>query len=184
VGFFKDIKSTLGSATEAAKASRQAAEAQATAAQAGLTEGTYDPNDPGFDPVEGVTLEQYAKLCKAVAGAGLKDEAEVDQWSQQQGLEAGQFKRVSDEFTKRNGHEPGADQPVSGCSTPRAELYRARNHTGDGRRRRAGARCVTARRARADSRDGRRTPRLACGAPCPSSTRGSTRSSSPSSRRG
>jgi hypothetical protein len=106
VGFFKDIKSTLGSATEAAKAApaaKQAAEAQATAAQAGLTEGTYDPNDPGFDPVEGVTLEQYAKLCKAVAGAGLKDEAEVDQWSQQQGLEAGQFKRVSDEFTKRMG---------------------------------------------------------------------------------
>jgi hypothetical protein len=106
VGFFKDIKSTLGSATEAAKsapAAKQAAEAQATTAQAGLVEGTYDANDPGFEPVEGVTLEQYAKLCKAVAGAGLKDEAEVDQWSQQQGLQAGQFKRVSDEFTKRMG---------------------------------------------------------------------------------
>jgi hypothetical protein len=92
VGFFKDIKSTLGSATEAAKsapAAKQAAEAQATTAQAGLVEGTYDANDPGFEPVEGVTLEQYAKLCKAVAGAGLKDEAEVDQWSQQQGLKAG-----------------------------------------------------------------------------------------------
>jgi hypothetical protein len=106
VGFFKDIKSTLGSATEAAKAApaaKQAAESQATAMQAGLVEGTYDPNDPGFEPVEGVTLDQYAKLCKAVAGAGLKDEAEVDQWSQQQGLQAGQFKRVSDEFTKRMG---------------------------------------------------------------------------------
>ena len=30
-------------------------------------------------------------------------EAEVDQWSQQQGLQAGQFKRVSDEFTRRMG---------------------------------------------------------------------------------
>ena len=39
----------------------------------------------------------------AVAGAGLKDEAEVDQWAQQQGLQAGQFKRVNDEFTKRMG---------------------------------------------------------------------------------
>jgi hypothetical protein len=38
-----------------------------------------------------------------VAGAGLKDEADVDQWAQQQGLQAGQFKRVSDEFTKRMG---------------------------------------------------------------------------------
>ena len=102
MGFFKDIKSTLGSATEAAKnapAAKQAAEAQATAMQAGMTEGSYDPNDPGFEPVEGVTLEQYAKLCKAVAGAGLKDEADVDQWAQQQGLQAGQFKRVYDEFT-------------------------------------------------------------------------------------
>jgi hypothetical protein len=106
VGFFKDIKSTLGSATEAAKhapAAKQAAEAQATAAQAGLTEGTYDPNDPGFEPVEGVSVEQYAKLCKSLAGAGLKDEAEVDQWAQQHGLQSGQFKRVNDEFTKRMG---------------------------------------------------------------------------------
>ena len=106
MGFFKDIKSTLGSATEAAKsapAAKQAAEAQATAMQAGMTEGSFDPNDPGFEPVEGVTLEQYAKLCKAVAGAGLKDEAEVDTWAQQQGLQAGQFKRVNDEFTKRMG---------------------------------------------------------------------------------
>ena len=106
MGFFKDIKSTLGSATEAAKnapAAKQAAEAQATAMQAGMTDGSYDPNDPGFEPVEGVTLEQYAKLCKAVAGAGLKDEAEVDQWAQQRGLQSGQFKRVNDEFTKRMG---------------------------------------------------------------------------------
>ena len=106
MGFFKDIKSTLGSATEAAKnapAAKQAAEARATEAQAGLVDGTQDPNDPGFEPVEGVTLDQYAKLCKAVAGSGLKDEAEVDQWAQQQGLEVGQFKRVSEEFTKRMG---------------------------------------------------------------------------------
>ncbi|HEV8207903.1 MAG TPA: hypothetical protein VGR04_14565 [Acidimicrobiia bacterium] len=106
MGFFKDIKSTLGSATEAAKnapAAKQAAEDRATEAQAGLVDGTQDPNDPGFEPVEGVTLDQYAKLCKSVAGAGLKDEAEVDQWAQQQGLQTGQFKRVSDEFTKRMG---------------------------------------------------------------------------------
>ena len=106
MGLFKNVKDTLASATEITKnapAAKQAAEAQATAAQAGLTEGTYDPNDPGFEPVEGVSLEQYAKLCKALAGAGLKDEAEVDQWAQQQGLESGQFKRVNDEFTKRMG---------------------------------------------------------------------------------
>jgi hypothetical protein len=106
VGFFKDIKSTLGSATEAAKnapAAKQAADANAEALQVGLTPDTVDPNDPGFEPVAGVTLDQYAKLCKAVAGAGLKDEAEVDQWATQQGLGTGQFKRVSDEFTKRMG---------------------------------------------------------------------------------
>ena len=106
MGFFKDIKSTLGSATEAAKnapAAKQAADANAEALQVGLTPDTVDANDPGFEPVEGVTLDQYAKLCKAVAGAGLKDEAEVDQWATQQGLGTGQFKRVSDEFTKRMG---------------------------------------------------------------------------------
>jgi hypothetical protein len=106
VGFFNDFKSTLGSATDAAKnapAAKQAAEAQAPALQSGLSEGSYDPNDPGFEPVEGVTLEQYAKLCKAVASAGLKEEAEVDQWARQQGLQPGQFKRVNDEFTKRMG---------------------------------------------------------------------------------
>jgi hypothetical protein len=100
VGFFKDIKSTLGSATEAAKASKQMQDEMA-----GIQSGQvgYDPNDPGFEPVEGVALEQYAKLCKTLASAGLKDEAEVDQWAQQQGLQAGQFKRVNDEFTKRTG---------------------------------------------------------------------------------
>ena len=106
MGFFKDINSTLGSATEAAKnapAAKQAAEDRATEAQAGLVDGTQDPNDPGFEPVEGVTLDQYAKLCKAVARARLKVEAEVEQWAQQQGLQTGQFKRVSDEFTKRMG---------------------------------------------------------------------------------
>jgi hypothetical protein len=106
VGIFKNFKDTMAGATEAAKhapAAKQAAEAQATAAQAGLTEGTYDPGDPGFEPVEGITLDQYAKLCKALAGAGLKDEAEVDQWAQEQGLQAGQFKRVNEEFTKRMG---------------------------------------------------------------------------------
>ena len=106
MGFFKDIKSTLGSATEAAKnapAAKQAADANAEALQAGLTPDTVDPNDPGFEPVEGVTLEQYAKLCKSLAGAGLKDEAQVDGWAQQQGLTEGQFKRVNDEYTKRMG---------------------------------------------------------------------------------
>jgi hypothetical protein len=106
VGFFKDVKNTVANTVDAAKnapAAKQAAEARATEAQAGLVDGTQDPNDPGFEPVEGVTLEQYAKLCKAVAGAGLKDEAEVDQWAEQQGLQAGQFKRVSEEFTKRMG---------------------------------------------------------------------------------
>jgi len=106
VGFFKDVKNTVANTVDAAKnapAAKQAAEVRATEAQAGLVDGTQDPNDPGFEPVEGVTLEQYARLCKAVAGAGLKDEAEVDQWAEQQGLQAGQFKRVSDEFTRRMG---------------------------------------------------------------------------------
>jgi hypothetical protein len=106
VGLFKNVKDSMANLTEAAKhapAAKQSAEAQATAAQAGLTEGTYDPNDAGFEPVEGITLEQYAKLCKALAGAGLKDEAQVDEWAQEQGLQTGQFKRVNDEFTKRMG---------------------------------------------------------------------------------
>jgi hypothetical protein len=106
VGFFKDVKNTVANTVDAAKnapVAKQAAEARSTEAQAGLVDGTQDPNDLGFEPVEGVTLEQYAKLCKAVAGAGLKDEAEVDQWAEQQGLQAGQFKRVSEEFTKRMG---------------------------------------------------------------------------------
>ena len=99
----QDDIEVVGEAAKNAPAAKQAAEAQATAAQAGIVDGTQDPNDPGFEPVEGVTLDQYAKLCKAVAGAGLKDEADVDQWAQQQGLDAGQFKRVNEEFTRRMG---------------------------------------------------------------------------------
>jgi hypothetical protein len=52
-------------------------------------------------------LEQSHGTCSSVGDAsscaGLKDEAEVDQWAQEQGLQTGQFKRVSEEFTKRMG---------------------------------------------------------------------------------
>ena len=65
MGFFKDIKSTLGSATEAAKnapAAKQAADANAEALQAGLTPDTVDPNDPvGFESF----YATYAAASKA-----------------------------------------------------------------------------------------------------------------------
>src|SRR5437016_14682892 len=59
VGFFKNIKSTMGSATEAAKYSKQVGN-EISGIQSG--ELGYDPNDPAVAPSAGVDRDPEARI--------------------------------------------------------------------------------------------------------------------------
>lgn len=98
MGLFKDLKRTT-QAVAAAPQAKAAAEAEAAALRA----TDIDPDDPVLEPVEGVTIERYAELCAALAGAGLASEADVDTWAVAQGLEPGSYQRVSEAWNTRMG---------------------------------------------------------------------------------
>lgn len=80
MGKFKDAKDALGKAGDLASgaaAQQHAAEDYAASLQAGLTPDSFDPNDPGFAPIDGVDLDAYAKGTAAMAKAGVTDEDEA-----------------------------------------------------------------------------------------------------------
>ena len=109
MGFFKDIKSTLGSATEAAKAApaaKQAAEAQATEMQAGLIEGTYDPTDPAFAPIEGVDCDTYARIMGGLGKNMVMGPENVEAYVTSNGVKPGTWGDVSIAWTGRMQQYP------------------------------------------------------------------------------
>ena len=73
----KDAMGNLGDLASGAAAQKQAAEDLAASYQTGLTPDSFDPNDPGFAPIDGVDLDAYAKGTAAIAKAGAKDEDEA-----------------------------------------------------------------------------------------------------------
>ena len=104
MGFFKDKSDSIQNAMNAAQNAPQAqanAEAQAAALNAGMTPDSFDPNDPGFAPIEGITLEEYVRLAKLVTTAGIQTAEEVDPFMVTQGLPAGGWKTISDGWNAR-----------------------------------------------------------------------------------
>lgn len=56
------------------------------AAFGGPSSASVDENDPIWDPIEGVALEQYATITKGAADQGITDEAGVLAYAEQQGV--------------------------------------------------------------------------------------------------
>lgn len=80
MGLFKGAKDAigdLGNLGAGAAAQKEAAEALAASVQAGLTPDSFDPNDPGFAPIDGVDLDAYVKGVAAMAKGGAADEDEA-----------------------------------------------------------------------------------------------------------
>jgi hypothetical protein len=73
----------------------------AAAAQAGLTEGSFDPNDPAFAPIEGVDLDAYAKAVAAVMKAGATTEDDAAKAAEGAGIPQGKWKAVNDGWIAR-----------------------------------------------------------------------------------
>jgi len=98
VGFFKDIKSTLGSATEAAKASKQL-QAETAGIQSG--EVGYDPDDPGFAPIEGVDCDTYARIMGGLGKNQIMGPENVEAYVTSNGVPQGRWGDISIGWTQR-----------------------------------------------------------------------------------
>jgi hypothetical protein len=98
VGFFKDIKSTMGSATEAAKASKQM-QAETAGIQSG--EVGYDPNDPGFAPIEGVDCDTYARIMGGLGKNQIMGPENVEEYVTSNGVPPRRWGDISIAWTQR-----------------------------------------------------------------------------------
>jgi hypothetical protein len=76
------------------------AAAQAESAAAKQDAAGMDTSGPEFQPVEGVTYEQYVALCVKMQPAGT-DTAKQTEIAVANGLTEEQWKKVGDAFTKR-----------------------------------------------------------------------------------
>jgi len=104
MGIFKDLgKMAEDGQNMAATAAQwsQSANQYADSLQAGIAEGSYDPNDPAFAPIEGVDLDSYAKAVAAVVKAGAKDEAGAAKAAEAAGIPKGKWAAINDGWTQR-----------------------------------------------------------------------------------
>jgi hypothetical protein len=102
---FKDMKKMMEGANQAAAAS--AGLAQAGAGQmAVFDQSTLDPNDPVFEPIEGISLERYAELCAGLVKNNVATEESAHAWVESQGVAPGSWKAVSEGWNKRMGEKP------------------------------------------------------------------------------
>jgi hypothetical protein len=97
VGLFKGARDAMANAGAGAAAAQQGV----AGLQAGLTEGSFDPNDPAFAPIEGVDLDGYAKAVAAITKSGAGDEAEAAKVAEGAGIPSGKWKTVSDGWVAR-----------------------------------------------------------------------------------
>jgi hypothetical protein len=102
---FKDMNKMMEGANQAANAS--AAMAGAGGSQmAAFDQSTLDPNDPVFQPIEGVSLERYAELCAGLVKNNVATEESAHAWVESQGVAKGSWKAVSEGWNKRMGEKP------------------------------------------------------------------------------
>ena len=101
MGLFKGARDAMQNAQGMAAGASAAAQQQVAGLQAGLTEGSYDPNDPAFAPSEGVDLDGYAKAVAAITKSGAGNEEEAAKVAEGAGIPAGKWKTVSDGWVAR-----------------------------------------------------------------------------------
>jgi ethanolamine utilization protein EutQ (cupin superfamily) len=110
MGAIEDAKKQAEAAVQAAMQQAQAqgggfanmniGAAQAESAMAKKQSADMDPNDPVFAPIEGVTYDQYVKLCVKMQPAGT-DTAKQEEIAVANGLTKAQWKAVSEGMMER-----------------------------------------------------------------------------------
>jgi hypothetical protein len=121
MGFMKKIKESVdnsaaaagfGAQVQANQAANQAAAAQGMhtvqggpginpAAFGGPSTTPLAADDPLLQPVEGVSLEQYARIAKLAGNQGITDEAGVCALAASQGIPADVYQRVMGVWNQR-----------------------------------------------------------------------------------
>lgn len=102
MGLFKGARDAMQNAGNlGAGAGAPAGPSAIDALHAGLTDGSFDPNDPAFAPIEGVDLDGYAKAVAAITKSGAGDEAAAGKVAEGAGVPAGKWKAVSDGWVAR-----------------------------------------------------------------------------------
>ena len=99
MGLFKDFKDSMdaaGAAMDGAAAMQQDAAAAAAAAA-----GPVDPDDPIWEPIAGVTLDQYARITAAMARQSLGTPDQAQAWLAAQGVEPGTWGEVQSGWVDR-----------------------------------------------------------------------------------
>jgi hypothetical protein len=90
-------------AAQQAGAAAQAYGATAQAAGMGGMPGTapMNPNDPAMAPIEGIDINRYAQLSKAIGHFQLKTSEQIDQYMTSQGVTPEAWQAAYDGWTER-----------------------------------------------------------------------------------
>ncbi len=104
MGFFKDMKNMMNSANTLVNSAQQY-QNQAVAQQQAATQ-PYDPNDPSFAPIEGISLDLYAEITAGLLKNGVMGIENVTKFAESKGVPAGAWTTVQNGWVSRMGQSP------------------------------------------------------------------------------
>jgi hypothetical protein len=114
MGLFKKLGDSLGGAMQPQSPEEVMAQQRAmgidTAAFGGPSNAAVADDDPIWNDVEGISLQDYAKVAKAAQNAGVTDEVGMAAVAEQQGFDGETFNRAAKVWIERMGQQMAVGQ--------------------------------------------------------------------------
>ena len=114
MGLFKKLGDSMQGAMQPQTPEQVAAQQRAmgidTANFGGPSNAPVADSDPIWEPVEGVTLQDYARVAKVAQGKGVTDEAGMAAVAQAEGFDPAVFSRASQVWIQRMGQNMAVGQ--------------------------------------------------------------------------
>lgn len=114
MGFFKKLGDSIGGAAQPQSPEQVMAQQRAmgidTANFGGPSNAAVADDDPIWADVEGVSLEDYARVGKIAQGKGVTDEAGMAAVAQAEGFDPEAFSRASAVWIQRMGQQMAVGQ--------------------------------------------------------------------------
>jgi hypothetical protein len=101
MGFFKDMKNMMDSASKMTQAAQQQQAAAIAAQQAAAAPA--DLNDPAFAPIEGITVDKYAEISAGMMKKGVVGVEAVNAYAESMGVKPGTWQAVQTGWVARMG---------------------------------------------------------------------------------
>lgn len=108
----------MGAQAQEMAAAQQAAAQQAMAQQQAATTAAAEAGGPDFEPVAGVSIEQYAEVSKGVADAG-GDQSKAVEIAAAKGISADNWQAAIDGWNQRMQTNPAVGQRFNQLYTGR-----------------------------------------------------------------